>query len=235
MSKVKLVGKNSQTPSAWKQLSGWNLADIPPYPGTYEICYAPGGTPVALNLQSDDPSFAPTPHARCDDLEGVIYVGKALCFRDRFWTLIKTWRRVTAGHTANHGSYDTWLTKGLQNVYPIGDLLFRYMPIGKEVWKPKLKTRVDELRAALLDQDGHSGDDMTSIAAYSAENILLRRYFCCFGTKPPLNTMGPWIGALTDDFIASVIEDLGKSDDEIHPDDEVQIRSLENSGMGDGK
>lgn len=208
---IKPVGNNPQQPSEWKRLTDWNEDCVPPTPGTYQIRYAPHGVPVDLNLRFDDFSFKQGEHARCDDLTGVVYIGKAVCFKDRFCKLLKTWNRLGAsGANRNHGSYETWLSKKLQSKYPVGDLQFRYMPIGKEVWKPKIKNYVDELRAALLNQNGKSATDLTSITAFTQENSLLRRYLRCFGTLPPLNTMGPQVGVISDEDLVKIIEDLGK-------------------------
>ena len=126
----------------------------------------------------------------------MIYIGKAVCFKHRFWNLIETWQKEDSKRDKrNHDSFNTWEKNKLQDTLPATDLLFRYTPISHEKWDPKKKYCKDDVKKALretlsketcnpiYEQEGRSAVDITSGAAFAEENGLLRKYKrCLFGS-----------------------------------------------------
>lgn len=86
-------GSNAKQPSAWKKACAWKKDDIPQYPGTYEISYGPNGCPEGLPSCLKVTEDESQEHTNCDQFKGVIYIGKAVCFKHRFWNLIETWQK----------------------------------------------------------------------------------------------------------------------------------------------
>ncbi len=192
----------SEVPCAsdWKSLSEWKRDEIPPYPGFYEIRFAPDGVPYAFQIDMSTPTTSRLTPEEAErrvvllELVGTLYIGKAVSLADRFWHLIEAWLRndEQADNCKNHGSYNKWLKKNYQQDYPVRDLQFRYTPKGSEIWRPEIIDEVDAIRAALMKQDGTAPDNLATSAAFAEENIRLRLYEQYFGIgkTPPLNTYG---------------------------------------------
>ncbi len=223
--------------SEWRFLNEWNKEDIPAHPGRYEIRHAPGGvpsqsiagnTPTTRRLKQEEAQRQIT----CHEMNSILYIGKAVNLADRFWCLLGTWKSNDGNRQdeKHHGSYNTWLEKGLQSTYPINDMQFRYFPVSNEEWKPKQKTAVDGIRAALMKQDGSAIDNLATGASFAAENSRLRLYEAFFGKglTPPLNTLGRGKKQMTNASLDAHLDEVGQ-ETEMSAEEQANDLTMEDS------
>lgn len=185
--------------TSFRKASEWQRSDIPCRPGLYNvIAVGSDGSPVKVPtpVGSDAESIEQAERVLRDDFPGVFYIGKACNLRDRFWTLIRSWKDPDKEPSNCHGSRKAWTgqTQTFRSDFPHDRMRFGYKTVSSSDWKKLKRVVKDGDIEALLGgiptgstSLGHNrGFDVVSHLAV-AEYQAIERYHRFAGALPPLN------------------------------------------------
>lgn len=230
MCKIKRIGR--PTESDWKRPDEWTDNDVPETPGFYLLrCLDGSDTPIRAIFTPAllwDQDMKQRIQLAANELDELIYVGKAANLRKRFWhTLVQSW---WSGKPANplHESRKNWNNLlRLQQQFPLKGMQCKFVEIGSKPMKSKLSDRAQELSDILgwTEKDARKTNQPTPAAVQGAEASKLFKYILCFRKPPPLNIKGPdRPGQIA--TVDWVVANFGQYDDG-SPDPDVKMQPVD--------
>ena len=188
--------------SRWTDPDSWHRSSVPESPGVYQLAVFRQGRRERMDSVTPKAEWPPERLDRIQAVDkeyrGIVYIGKAVCLKERFWRLIRSWQLVPTKNL--HDSRDTYNKnhRNSQGLFGPREVRCRYKQLSTINW-PKLRSRqraaknpndIASLLTFMWPDSGQDRSKPSAAATFSMEGRMLDTYECWYGNRPLLNKAG---------------------------------------------